>query len=236
LDCGERKVISFKSPVVLIFNLQNNAMKKCLVGLFMILSICLSVKADDHLAKPILTGAEQTQLYLPLLKGKRIAILANPTSVIGKIHLVDSLQKLGVNIVKVFGPEHGFRGNASAGVVVSDEIDVEDIALVAATVLTEDKHEGKTYTITGPELLSYTEAAEQLSEVLRKPIHYPAPTPELFTQVLKEAGTPSFIASYMIPVYSLIADGKVAILSDDVERLTGKKPTPLKKVLERDFG
>lgn len=115
-------------------------------------------------------------------------------------------------------------------------VDVEDIALVAATVLTEDNHEGKTYTITGPELLSYTEAAKQLSEVLRKPVHYPAPSPELFTQVLKEAGAPAFIASYMIPVYSLIADGKVAILSDDVERLTGKKPTPLKKVLERDFG
>ncbi len=71
----------------------------------------------------IKTGAEQTHLYLPYLKGKRVAILANQTSVIGKTHLVDSLQKLGVQIVKVFGPEHGFRGNASAGVKVADEID-----------------------------------------------------------------------------------------------------------------
>lgn len=73
--------------------------------------------------KPIKTGAEQTEKYLPYLKDKRVAILANPTSVIGKTHLVDSLQKLGVNIVKVFGPEHGFRGNASAGVKVADEKD-----------------------------------------------------------------------------------------------------------------
>lgn len=71
----------------------------------------------------IKTGAEQTELYLPLLKGKRVAILANQTSIIGKTHLVDSLQKLGINIVKVFGPEHGFRGDASAGAKVSDEID-----------------------------------------------------------------------------------------------------------------
>ena len=49
--------------------------------------------------------------------------MANPTSIIGKTHLVDSLKKLGVNIVKVFGPEHGFRGNASAGVHVADETD-----------------------------------------------------------------------------------------------------------------
>ena len=69
------------------------------------------------------TGAGQTEKYLPYLKGKRVAILANQTSIIGKRHLVDSLQLLGVNIVKVFGPEHGFRGNASAGVQVADEKD-----------------------------------------------------------------------------------------------------------------
>lgn len=69
------------------------------------------------------TGAEQTDKYVPYLKGKRVAILANLTSVIGKTHLVDSLQKLGINVIKVFGPEHGFRGKASAGVKVADEID-----------------------------------------------------------------------------------------------------------------
>jgi uncharacterized protein YbbC (DUF1343 family) len=71
----------------------------------------------------LLTGAEQTEKYIPLLKGKRVAIMANPTTVIGSTHLVDSLQRRGVNIVKVFGPEHGFRGNASAGVHVADETD-----------------------------------------------------------------------------------------------------------------
>ncbi len=72
---------------------------------------------------PLLTGADQTEKYIDLLKGKRIGLLANQTSVIGNTHLVDSLQKLGIHIVKVFGPEHGFRGNASAGVHVTDEID-----------------------------------------------------------------------------------------------------------------
>ena len=74
-------------------------------------------------AKALMTGAEQTAKYLPYLKGKRIGILGNQTSVIGKTHLVDSLKSLGVNIVKVFGPEHGFRGNASAGARVQDEVD-----------------------------------------------------------------------------------------------------------------
>ena len=71
----------------------------------------------------IRTGAEQTEKYLSLLKGKKIAIMANQTTMIGKTHLVDSLKTLGVNIVKIFGHEHGFRGNASAGVRIADEID-----------------------------------------------------------------------------------------------------------------
>ena len=74
-------------------------------------------------SRNIQTGAEQTQLYLPYLSGKRVALLANQTTIIGPSHLVDSLRKLGVNIVKVFGPEHGFRGNASAGAKVADEVD-----------------------------------------------------------------------------------------------------------------
>ncbi|MDP3181037.1 MAG: DUF1343 domain-containing protein, partial [Bacteroidota bacterium] len=55
----------------------------------------------------IKTGAEQTEKYLSLLKGKRVAIVANQTSIIGKTSLVDSLKTLGVKIVKIFGPEHG---------------------------------------------------------------------------------------------------------------------------------
>ena len=71
----------------------------------------------------IKTGAAQTEKYLPLLSGKRVGMVVNPTSIIGKQTTVDSLLKLGVNIVKIFGPEHGFRGNASNGTHVDDDID-----------------------------------------------------------------------------------------------------------------
>ena len=75
-------------------------------------------------APVIITGADQTQKYLPLLQGKRVGVLGNQTTIIGKTHLVDSLLALGVNVVKAFGPEHGFRGSASAGVAVADEKDI----------------------------------------------------------------------------------------------------------------
>jgi uncharacterized protein YbbC (DUF1343 family) len=61
------------------------------------------------------TGAERTEIYIPMLEGKKVAVLANQTSVIGNTHLVDSLLSLGINIVKIFSPEHGFRGDAEAG-------------------------------------------------------------------------------------------------------------------------
>jgi uncharacterized protein YbbC (DUF1343 family) len=84
----------------------------------------------------IIAGANQTEAYLPLLKGKRVGIVANQTTVIFKqpkaksqkpnyTHLVDSLLGLKVNITKVFVPEHGFRGTADAGEVVKDGIDTK---------------------------------------------------------------------------------------------------------------
>jgi uncharacterized protein YbbC (DUF1343 family) len=79
--------------------------------------------AVSPVKEQIQTGADQTDQYVPYLKGKRIGILANQTTVIGRRHLVDSLQSLGINIVKAFGPEHGFRGNASNGAKVPDEVD-----------------------------------------------------------------------------------------------------------------
>jgi uncharacterized protein YbbC (DUF1343 family) len=65
--------------------------------------------------KPILPGAYQMEEYVPLLTGKRLAVFANQTSVIDNTHLVDTLVKLGINITKIFAPEHGFRGKADAG-------------------------------------------------------------------------------------------------------------------------
>ena len=63
----------------------------------------------------IIPGAERLDVYLPLLKGKSIAIFANQTSMVKNSHLVDTLLKCGIKVVKIFGPEHGFRGDADAG-------------------------------------------------------------------------------------------------------------------------
>tara|TARA_Y100001978_G_C23685591_1_gene431694 strand:- start:690 stop:1829 length:1140 start_codon:yes stop_codon:yes gene_type:complete len=74
-------------------------------------------------AENLIVGAERTQLYLPLLKNKNVAIVGNHTSLIKQTHLVDSLLKHNINIVKVFSPEHGFRGKRDAGEKINNEID-----------------------------------------------------------------------------------------------------------------
>ena len=76
-------------------------------------------------AQKIILGAERTDTYLPLLKNKKVGIIANQTSIIGITHLVDTLICLGIDIVKVFSPEHGFRGKADAGAKIEDGIDVK---------------------------------------------------------------------------------------------------------------
>ena len=83
----------------------------------------------------IKTGAERTDLYVKLLKGKRVAVVGNQTSIIEKrgknkekrdfIHIVDSLISLGINVKKVFAPEHGFRGEADAAELVKDGKDTK---------------------------------------------------------------------------------------------------------------
>lgn len=90
---------------------------------------CIAQIASSNQVIPnkpgIITGADQTEKYLPYLKGKRIGLVANQSSLIGSKSSVDSLLSLGITIVKVFGPEHGFRGKASNGAVVGNETDAK---------------------------------------------------------------------------------------------------------------
>lgn len=94
-------------------------MKKLLITLLLFCFV-ISVQSQN-----ILPGAESVNEYLPLLKGKKVAILTNQTGIVGNTNIVDSLLNLKVNIVAIMSPEHGFRGDADAGEHVSSSIDVK---------------------------------------------------------------------------------------------------------------
>ena len=92
------------------------------IALFLCL---LSITFTAFSQKRIIPGAERMDQYLPLLKGKSVAIFANPSSMVKNTSLVDTLLKRGVKIVRIFGPEHGFKGIADAGEKVGNFIDKE---------------------------------------------------------------------------------------------------------------
>ena len=105
-------------------------MKLLTVFLSVFLAITNCVAQDNDLMpseegnkKKLLAGADRMEVYLPLIKGKKIGIFANQTSMVGNTHLVDTLMKMGVDIKVIFGPEHGFRGTADAGEKVGNYID-----------------------------------------------------------------------------------------------------------------
>ncbi len=73
----------------------------------------------------VITGASRLDQLLPLIKEKRVALVVNYTAVVGKTHLADTLKSYGVTIKKIMSPEHGFRGNATAGEHVKDGFDTK---------------------------------------------------------------------------------------------------------------
>lgn len=89
----------------------------------MVLTLSVSVFLITARAQEILPGARLMSNYLPLVQGKRVAVVANHTTLVGSKHLVDTLLSAGVTIKKIFSPEHGFRGDIEAGELIGNYVD-----------------------------------------------------------------------------------------------------------------
>ncbi|MCV9386160.1 exo-beta-N-acetylmuramidase NamZ domain-containing protein [Reichenbachiella ulvae] len=81
----------------------------------MALSLCHGQSSSTF---SVITGAERMDQYLPMLEGKKVGLLVNHTSTIGSTHLLDTLISRQVNVVRIFAPEHGFRGEMANGETV----------------------------------------------------------------------------------------------------------------------
>lgn len=93
--------------------------------LMLLLALPTILTAQSDLSKNITVAAERPGAYLPLLHGKRVGVVANQTSLVHQQHLVDFLLSNQVQVKKVFAPEHGFRGQASAGETIKDGKDAQ---------------------------------------------------------------------------------------------------------------
>jgi len=128
--------------------------------------------------------------------------------------------------------QNAFYGSQGDGKV--SHIDLRDIAAVAVKTLTEDGHQGKAYTLTGPEALSNARVAEILSEDTGREIKYVDLPPEQFKQALLGAGLPEWSANALVDLQQFYRRGGASAVTRDVEQLLGRKPTSFEQ-FSRDY-
>lgn len=99
-----------------------------ILGIHCSSSVAVYAHVDVPSSSRVVVGAERMEEYLPLLQGQRIGILTNHTGRIGDAHIVDTLLARGINICRIFAPEHGFRGEADAGERVASTRDQKPVS------------------------------------------------------------------------------------------------------------
>lgn len=103
-------------------------------------------------------------------------------------------------------------------------VDVEDVADVVVAALTEDGHHGRVYELTGPRLVTFAEAAAEISAASGRPVRFERVTPEECTARMLAGGVPVEEAEALTDLFARILDGRNAHVTDDVKRVTGREP------------
>lgn len=119
---------------------------------------------------------------------------------------------------------HGGVVALPAGPVGEPFIDVDDIADVAVAALTEDGHAGQLYELTGPRLLTFTEAVGEIAKASGRDVHYQQIPPEVFATALAEQGVPADAVALLNYLFTTVLDGRNAHLTDGVQRALGREP------------
>jgi uncharacterized protein YbjT (DUF2867 family) len=122
------------------------------------------------------------------------------------------------------GVRHAGTLFAPAGGARIAMIDPGDVAAVAAVALTEDGHDGETYTLTGPEAITFERVAEELSAVAGRRIQFVSVPDEAARQGMVEQGLPEFVAGQIVAVFGFLRRGDQDLTTDAMHTLTGREP------------
>lgn len=133
------------------------------------------------------------------------------------------MQNFVIYNASTINTQNAFYGCQGDGKV--SHIDIRDIAAVAVRTLTGNGHEGKAYTLTGPEALTNARIAQTLSEDAGREIKYVDLTPEEFKQAIVAAGVPEWSANALIDLQRFYREGGASAVTKDVEEVLGRKPT-----------
>jgi uncharacterized protein YbjT (DUF2867 family) len=111
-----------------------------------------------------------------------------------------------------------------AGDVAEPFVDAEDIADVAVAALTDDRHIGQVYELTGPRLLTFADAAHDIAKATGRDISYVSITPEEYKTAAVAAGVPAEEIEPLTDLFTTVLDGRNARLADGVQRALGREP------------
>ena len=142
------------------------------------------------------------------------------------------MQNMVIYNAQTVREQNAFYASQAEGKV--SQIDIRDVAAVAVRVLIEDRHAGKTYTLTGPEALSNSRIAEILSAALGRQIKYVNLPPGQMKQALLDAGTPKWNANGIVDLETLYREGGASTVTGDVELVVGRQPTTYEQ-FARDY-
>ena len=205
-----------------------------------ILSFICCLFALSAQAQSLRTGAEQTEKLIPLLEGKRVALVVNQTSVVGPTHthLLDTLLALKMDVRKVFAPEHGFRGQADAGETVKNGKDIKSglpiLSLYGKNKKPSAEQLGDVDIVVfdiqdvGSRFYTYISTMHYVMEACaennKRMIVTDRPNPCDFVDgPIREAGKKSFVGMHPIPVLHGCTIGELAQMINGEGWLAGKR-------------
>ncbi|GAB3769271.1 DUF1343 domain-containing protein [Spirosoma horti] len=213
------------------------------IGFSMLAMACQAQTSKQKTTPAVQTGADQMNLYLPTLQGKRVGLVVNHTSRVGAAHLVDSLLSRGVSIKTIFAPEHGFRGQATDGEEISSGRDPKTGIMITSlygknrkpTPQQMDSLDVVVFDIqdVGARFYTYTSTMHYVMEACaeaNKPmilLDRPNPNGHYVDGPVLEAKFKSFVGLNPIPVVYGLTMGELARMINGQGWLAGAKTCPL---------
>lgn len=194
-------------------------------------------------ADAIVAAAEKAGVRrLVAQSGRRIHVLAEAVGVgpemIGMYAIQEAVKSSGVEwtVLQANNFNQNFSEGDMLGAILGGElflpventvepfIDVEDIAAVAAAVLTEDGHHGKVYELSGPESLTFSAAVDAIVQATGRDIVFQSVSPEDYAAALRAEQLPEDLVFFLDAMYRVMREGRIGDVADGVEQVLGRKP------------
>jgi uncharacterized protein YbjT (DUF2867 family) len=207
---GVDSVFLVCSPIPQLVELESNVVDAC------------RERGVKHLVQNSALGASVYDKSFPrwhYAVEERVRASGIPATILRPESFMQNIVTYFAGTIESDGAFYAAGGNAPIGFV-----DVRDVGAVAAKVLTSDGHTGKTYTVTGPEVLTYPQVAAKLSALLCREVKYVALTQEQLRQSMQGMGMPPWQVEALADLQAYYTDGPGAKVTGDVRAVLGREP------------